>query len=334
MIQTIEWDALAQFLDDKKNILITTHRNPDGDAIGSQVAFAHYLQQLGKNVHLINCDQMPKFLRFLDPEQDIRVFDAKEHDSLFRTLDAAVIVDISDWKRLLEVGTYIKKYSLPVACIDHHIPTDVMGEVQISDQTASSTGEILYDYFTYANVEMTEPIVNAIYTSILTDTGSFRFSNTTPKAHRITADLLQKGAEFRKIYEHIYENYSKNRMKLKGHLLASMNFECSDRIAWFVLSQELLQKTGAELWETDGFSELPRTIEGVEISIMFMETPEGLTKVSFRSKGRIPINGLATSFNGGGHKFASGALVHKPLAEAIPLVMEKAKSLMAKHEAC
>ncbi len=334
MIEPEDWHSVRTFLADKNKILVTTHFNPDGDAIGSEVAIALYLEQLGKQAYLINCDKTPKFLHFLDPENKIQQYNEEQHDALFRTLDAAIIVDISDWKRLREVGQAIRKHSLPVACIDHHIPTDNMGEVQISDQNASSTGELLYEFLVDSKAEMTQPIVDALYTCILTDTGSFRFSNTTPKTHRITADLLQQGAHFREIYSNVYENYSKNRMKLKGMLLANMNFECSDKLAWFVLSQELLQQSGAEMWETDGFSELPRSIEGVEISVMFMETPEGTTKLSFRSKGHVAINGLANKFDGGGHKFASGAIIAKPLAEAIPIVVEEAKTLLKSNNMC
>jgi phosphoesterase RecJ-like protein len=332
MIATRDWDSVRKFLADKKKLLVTAHVHPDGDAIGSQMALAHFLWQMEKQVYLLSCDHTPKFFQFLDPNGHIKLFRAEEHLPLIKSLDGAVVVDISDWRRLQEIGEAMRQFSIPVACIDHHIPTDVMGKVQVLDQSASSTGELLYDFFMDSHAVFTPEIVEALYTCILTDTGSFRFSNTTAVTHRIAADLLTRGVDYRKIYEHVYETYSKNRSLLLGHLLANMHFEREDRLAWFVLSQDLLKKTGAELWEAEGFSELPRSIEGNEISLMFTESENNTTKVSFRSKGRIAINELANKFGGGGHKFASGATLAMPLNEAIAIIVQEAKNLLDGHE--
>ena len=327
MIMERNWSLISDFIADKKNILITTHVNPDGDAIGSQVAVAEYLSQKGKNVHMVNCSPMPKFFHFLDPENMIKVFEDFPN-GLFESLDGVIVVDISDWGRLKGIGEAIQKNNIPIACIDHHIPSDDMGEIVVSDQTASSTGELLYDFFEQDNCIWTQRMVDGLYTCILTDTGSFRFSNTTPLTHRISADLIDKGADFRKIYEAIYESQSKNRAVLLGKMLAELQFECDDRLAWYVLTRKILTETGAQDWEIEGFSELPRTIENVEISIMFTETKDGKTKISFRSKGRIPINGLANEFGGGGHKFAAGATLQLNLEEAKKQIIKKAKILV------
>lgn len=321
------WKALREFIDTKKRLLITTHVHPDGDAIGSQVALAEYVRRKEKKVFLINCDVTPKYFQFLDPDNKIELFSGERHNDLFATFDGCLIVDISDWARLRRVGTLIREYRLPVACIDHHIPTDDMGDVNINFQQASSTGELLYDFFCSGEEEMTQEMVDALYTCVLTDTGSFRYSNTTPRTHVIAADLLRRGAQFRRIFEEVYENYSGNRTKLMGYLLENMQFACNDRLAYFSLTQALLQQTGTELWETEGFSELARSIEGVELSLMFTETSDGRTKVSFRSKGHIPINGLANKFGGGGHKYASGALMDLALPQAIKVVLEEAKKI-------
>ena len=332
MVIRNNWNTVREFINTKQNILITTHVNPDGDAIGSQMALYHYLSGLDKNVYLLNCDKTPAFFNFLDPDQKIVKYDPKEHTSIIENLDGVIVVDISDWARLFEVGEAIQQCNIPVACIDHHIPTDTMGPVQVSDQLASSTGEMLYEFLLDSHVEMSIPIVNALYTCILTDTGSFRFSNTTSVTHRVAADLLELGAEFKKIYRYVFESNSQNRSVLKGHLLANMHFECSGKLAWFVLSDQLLRDTGAELWEAEGFSELPRSIEGVEISLMFIEKSLNKTKVSFRSKGQISINGLAGKFGGGGHKFASGAMLSLGVSEAIKAVVQDAMKLIEEGE--
>ena len=325
------WDSIGRFIQSGQRFIITTHANPDGDAIGSQIALSAYLKQLGKEVHLINSDPTPKFFQFLDPEGTIEVFDENRHADLIRGLDGGIVLDISDWGRLRRVGEILRGADLPLASIDHHIPTDLSAKYSISDQSASSTGEMLYDFFATSQITMNKEIVNALYTCILTDTGSFRFSNTTPRTHQIAAALLKSGAEFREIYEKVYESYSKNRTILKGLLLANMHFECKNRIAWFVLTQELLRKTGAEAWETDGFSELPRNVENVEVCIMFAEKETSITKVSFRSKGRIAVSDLAQKFGGGGHKFASGVTLSMDLQQATEKIIHEAIHLVENH---
>ncbi|HOC89267.1 MAG TPA: bifunctional oligoribonuclease/PAP phosphatase NrnA [bacterium] len=327
MIYTREWQPVRDFVQDKRTIAVTTHINPDGDAIGSQMAMAHYLRQIGKKVVLLNCDRMPDYFHFLDPEGEIALFDEQAHEELVAGLDGCFVVDISDWARLRGLGSALRRHGIPVACIDHHIPTDEMGEVHICLQEASSTGEMIYDFLADSGAELTLPIVDAIYTCIMTDTGSFRFSNTTARTHRIAADLLERGAHYRAIYEQVYENNSKQRTLLMARLLEQMRFACDDRLAYFSLSQDLLRQTGAQLWETEGFSELPRTIARVEVSLMFTETEAGTTKVSFRSKGRVAINGMASLFGGGGHKFASGATLAMGLNQAVEAVVKEAGKL-------
>lgn len=195
---------------------------------------------------------------------------------------------------------------------------------------ASSTGEIVYDILKALNAPITNPIAEALYTAVLTDTGSFRFNNTTPKAHRMAAEFLEQGLDFRSIYEQVYEKESPEKIKLLGMALQQLNFEYGGRLAWFKITREMLQKVGLNPEETDGFSDFPRRIDGVEISLMFVEISEKRTKVSFRSKGNIVINGLAREVGGGGHQFASGAMVTKPLDKTIPLILEKAGRLFPK----
>lgn len=327
MIYHDEWQPVRDFLQGKSRLMITTHVNPDGDAIGSQMALAHYLRQIGKQVLLVNGDDMPNYYRFLDPEQEIVIYSAAEHEQIIAGLDGCIIVDISDWGRLRSIGDALRRHAIPVACIDHHIPTNEMGEVHVCMQEASSTGEMIYDLLRDSGATLTLPIVDAIYTCIMTDTGSFRFNNTTARTHQIAAELLEAGAHYRAIYEQIYENNSKQRTQLMARLLERMHFACGDRLAWYSLSQELLRETGARLWETEGFSDLPRTIARVEVSLMFTETEAGLTKVSFRSKGRMVINHLAAHFGGGGHKFAAGATLEMGLSQAVEVVVQQTKKL-------
>ncbi|MBN1560637.1 bifunctional oligoribonuclease/PAP phosphatase NrnA [candidate division KSB1 bacterium] len=322
------WDAISRFLDDKKRILITTHLNPDGDALGSEIALAHYLSACGKEVHVINSDPLADFFTFLTNDIQVKQFQRQKHQPLIESCDGCLVVDVSDWHRLGDIGLVLRERAIPLACIDHHLQGGKMGDVHVIDEKASSTGELVYDFLKSANAALSQNIIDAIYTCILTDTGSFKFSNTTPDTHLIAAELLERGARFQKIYAELYESDSIGRTLLKGHLLAHMQFACDDRIAWFVLSQELLHVTGAQECDAEGFADLARSIKSVEISIMFSEKKDGLTKASFRSRGCIPIHALAEQFGGGGHKYAAGAALQWRLNEAIDIVLAAAKTYL------
>jgi len=322
-----EWQKLKRFIKGNKHLLITTHVIPDGDAIGSEIAMAEYAKQCGCQVTILNNDPTPEFFRFVDEHHEIQVFAAERHESLIRSVDGCVVVDISDWPRLKEIGRWLRHYQIPVACVDHHIPTDHMGLVQVNLEYASSAGEVLYRFFKSVRAPLNRTMINALYMCVFTDTGGFRYSNTSPFVLRMAADLHYKGAEVDRIYEQVYENESHARTLLKGRVLTDLKYECEGRLAYFGLSQALLRETGAELWETEGFSELPRVVKGVEISMMFTETVDRRVRVSFRSKGRVAINGLAMKFGGGGHRYAAGATVSMSLTEAIEQILAEAKTL-------
>ncbi len=314
-----------RFLSDKNRLLITTHLNPDGDALGSQLALAAFCRYHSKEVKLINVDATPRFFRFLDRQNEIEQYVAGRHNPVIRGCDAGIIVDVSEWQRIGRLGNALAKQQLPMACIDHHINKSNHFDASIIRHDVSSTGELVYELFRETKTPFTPVVLDALYTSILTDTGSFRFSNTTPTTHQIVADLLEKGADFSKVYHEIYESDSPARARLKGRLLSDIRYEKDGKLAWFVLSQELLRETGAEMWESEGFSDLPRSVVSVEMSIMFIELQNGECKASFRSKGKIPINDLAAIFGGGGHRYAAGASFDRPLNEVIKMVLPIAK---------
>jgi len=319
------WDQFLRFLSDKNRLLITTHLNPDGDALGSQIAVAAFCRYHGKKVKLINVDITPRFFRFLDQKNEIEQYEPDRHNPVINECDGGIVVDVSEWQRIGRLGDELEKQQLAMACIDHHIYKGNHFDAYVIRHDVSSTGELVYDLFAKTKTPLTQPVLDALYTSLLTDTGSFRFSNTTSKTHKIVADLLQKGADFSRVYHEIYESDSPARTRLKGRLLSDIRYEKESKLAWFVLSQELLAETGAEMWESEGFSDLPRSVASVEMSIMFVELKNGECKASFRSKGKIPINDLAAIFGGGGHRYAAGASFMRPLNQVIKMVLPIAK---------
>lgn len=322
--------TIRQGIQQHKNFIITTHVNPDGDGLGSQVALARYLRSTAggsKTVHLLNSSPMPSNYAFLDPHGEIEVFSTHRHAAVVRDAQVIFILDISGWERLRELGKMVQFFPMRKICIDHHPCTKPFADIDVIYPEASSTGEIMYELLTGLGASIDQKIAEALYTAILTDTGGFRFSNTTAHAHEVIACLIQSGAVPPLLYQRVYESQSRERVRLFCKALDKLNFEEGGKLAWFVISQAMLRETGGQPRDTEGFPDYPRSIDGVEVSLMFLETETGRVKVSFRSKGRYVINGLANRFGGGGHPYAAGALMDGPLAQAITSVLEETKIL-------
>lgn len=306
---------------------ITTHVNADGDGLGSEVALAVYLQQLGKEAYIFNHSQIPSSYEFLDPFGDIQLFEAARHGDIVRQCDAVFILDISHWQRLKQFGEFVRPLPIPKVCIDHHPTDEAFVDLDVVEPTSSSTGELIFELLQGLQARIDGRIAEALYTAVMTDTGSFRYSNTNAHSHRVAAQLLEAGVRPHLIYQQVYENMPAARMRLLARILDSLQFENNGQIVWFVIKQQDLQLSGASYKDTEGFVDVPRSIKGVEISIMFYETPDDKVKASFRSKGKYVINGLANRFGGGGHPFAAGALIEENMQSAIPRVLEEARML-------
>lgn len=328
MISKKETRTIQELIDQNQTFVLTTHVNPDGDAIGSEITMANYLKYLGKDVYIINNSPTPANYEFLDPNKEIIVYDEENHFDLLSSADIYLILDISDWERLRKIGEIIQHSGVPKICIDHHHITRKFADIDIIYEQASSTGELVYDFLEKVNFPINGHSATALYTCILTDTGSFRFSNTSEKTHKMAAELIKTGVNAKEVYSLVYEQNSRTKMALMGDALSSLNFECDGQLAWFTLTQEMFKKHNASHWDTEGFPEIPRTIVGVEVSLMFTELSDDKVKVSLRSKGKIVIGNIAEKLGGGGHNFAAGALVRKCLSETIPMVLDETKNLV------
>jgi len=328
MISREEINNLRKIIEQNDSFVLTTHHNPDGDAIGSEIAMAEYLKSMGKNVHIINNSETPDNYQFLDEKNEIIVYEKLKHKQLLADADVYLILDISDWARLRELGDLIKNSSVPKICIDHHHVDYKFADIDIIYQQASSTGELVFEFLNAVNFQFDQRTASALYTCILTDTGSFRFSNTTSKTHEVASILLKSGVKTKEIYSLVYEQNSRSKIALMGEALFNLKYECDGKLAWFVLSKEMFEKHQASFWDTEGFPELPRTIEGVEVSLMFTELNSNEVKISLRSKGKIVINTVAQKFGGGGHNFAAGAKINMNLETAIPQVLDELKKVV------
>jgi len=323
------WNRIRNFIDTYDAFVVTSHINPDGDAIGSEVALAHFLRGLGKRVVIMNSSETPDVLRFLDPNNDIRVTGEEDSRAILDTMDAAIIVDVNNWEHLGNIGKALQYRSLPRICIDHHQGT-VEGFAQhtVADTTAAATGLLILEFIRDMKGTLTLPIAEALYAAIITDTGTFRFSNTDPRVLRAAADLCEAGVNAFDMHRKVFGSKSWGAGRLLGPVLSTLESEAGGKLAIISATLEMVNNAGATYDDTDGFVDLVRAIKGVELVVFVKETGEGDVKVSLRSNGNVDAHMLAKHFGGGGHKMASGMRISGSMDHAIKEVTRTCKQML------
>ena len=296
-------------------VLISVHKSPDGDALGSQLALMHALEKMNKTVIAHNIDPVPEIYRFLPGWEKIRTA-----STVAESYDAVVVLD-SEPPR---TGLFDKKYPADTRInIDHHITNPLEWRLTWLDPAASATGEMVYELIKRLGVAIDREIALCLYTAIFTDTGSFRYSNTTPKSMRISADLIEAGADPWLVTENVYESFAYRRIKLLGTVLGGMERSEDGRIAWVVVTDELYRQYNASAEDTENFVNFVRATKGVEVAILFRQTAAAQYKISLRSKGRVDLSGLAQVLGGGGHKNAAGSMLDGTLEEVKKRVIDE-----------
>jgi len=294
-------EKIAAALTKCNTVLISAHRNPDGDALGSQLALMRALEKMGKVVTAHNLDPVPEIYRFLPHSERI-----KTGRPVPGTYDAFVVVD-SDPARS---GLFDAIYPADVLInIDHHITNPREWPLTWLDPDASAAGEMTYRLVQELGVPIDPDIALCLYTAIFTDTGSFRYSNTTPVSMRVSAELLEAGADPWLVTENVYESFAYRRLKLLGNVLSGMERSADGRVAWVVITDELYHRTGTTAEDTDNFVNFVRSVQGVEVAVLFRQTAAAQYKISLRSKGRVDLSGIAQSLGGGGHMNAAGGML-------------------------
>ncbi|MBI5477013.1 MAG: bifunctional oligoribonuclease/PAP phosphatase NrnA [Ignavibacteriales bacterium] len=317
-------EEIKELINRFHNFVITTHVNPDGDALGSELALYHALRLLDKNAVILNHNSTPDNYKWMDDGNRVLHFIPEKHRDYILNADVIFILDANQPDRLRSLEPFIKQTKAIKIVIDHHLDPHPFGDHYLIDDEATSTGEILYKLIsTFDTLKIEREIAVALYTAIMTDTGSFRFPRTDPETHNVVSHLLECGADPTQIYMNVYENWTCGRMRLLGEALDTLKTVHSGKVAYIKCTQEMFKETGTTEVETDNFTMYPMSIQGVLIGILFNELNNGI-KISFRSKGNIPINELAKEFGGNGHLNAAGArLFDKKLEDMIPLVLEK-----------
>ena len=306
----MEIDLVIQLLNKYTSFVLTTHINPDGDGLGSQIALHEYLKAAGKDVRCINHSSTPRHYKFLDPDNSmVEVFNTNNHESTIGKADCIIIVDTNVPSRLGDMDSVVRGAKGAKIVIDHHLDKDNFADHYLVDEKAAATGEIVYRLLSKAmDNKFTDTIAVALYTAIMTDTGSFRFPHTNRSTHVMVADLLNYNVDPAQIYREVYEKGPVNRMILLGNTLATLQLYHSGRVAVMKVSKKMFKDTETDVVETDGFVNYAMQIDTVEIGLLFTELDDKI-KISFRSRGATRVNELAKEFQGNGHQHAAGATI-------------------------
>lgn len=322
----IDYKKLENILTKNKSFLLSTHVNPDADAIGSEIAMYNILNQLGKEVRIINHSAMPYNLQFLDPEKKIEKYDKEKHDVLFDKLDVFVALDFNKADRIVSMQEAFEKSTTLKICIDHHQDAGNAFDHHFVGTDFSATGHIIYDFIEQTNIaKLNSEIANPLYAAIMTDTGSFRFDRTNSELHRIIANLLEYDVDPVNIYGEIYDENKLNKLKIFGIALSSLKVIGNGKISYMLITQKDFEEVDAIESDTDNIVEYSLSVENVVLGMLFIEHKDGF-KLSLRSKGIIPVNELAKEFNGGGHTNAAGVRMHdSKLEDMLPKILERAE---------
>lgn len=312
----IELGELVRLIRKSKKILIATHVNPDGDGIGTVLALTHALRSLGKRVTAYMRDPVPKNYRFLPGQNKIvTALPAKEK------FDLSFIVDLGDVERVGEEFTNHPGRGITIS-IDHHLRGVHNADLNFCLPLQAASGEVGYKILKALKAKITKSIATCLYTAIATDTGSFRYSNTTRESFLIAAELLKCGVDVWQVALNCFETASLAKLKLLQKVLARLTVHDNGKIAWIEIWRRDIAETGATDDETDGFITYPRSLEGVEVAISFRESGASEFKVSLRSKTNIDVGSVAEKLGGGGHKRASGVTLKGSIEDVRSRLLE------------
>jgi phosphoesterase RecJ-like protein len=284
------------------SFLITTHESPDGDAIGSSLALGNYLQEIGKDVTIHICDPVPDIYRFLP------LADAVTTTLPDRDYDICFVLDVGELKRAGSQIAGCRRIGAMVN-LDHHKTVELFGLINLIDPRAAATGVLVHRLIRDAGAAASPAVALCIYVALITDTGSFRYSNSNPEAFAIAGEMIATGVDAWDVASRLYESQPQKRLKLLALALSTLHFSDCSRIASVTVTLDMYEKTGADAELTDGFVNYPRSVQGVEVAIFFRQLAPRSFKVGFRSKGRIDVSSLAALFGGGGHHNAAGCVV-------------------------
>ena len=324
-------ERLAREFHAGRSVAISTHINADGDGCGSETALARLLESRGMKVKIVNPTPWPETFRFL-LKTDL-TDESDKGPSALRDIDLLIVLDIADVKRLGSLADTVRELKIPKFVIDHHIPSEEPpSQNMLADITACATGELIYDVAVTLGIEITPDIACGLYVAMLTDTGGFRFSNTSARCLAVAGQLLAAGVEPEEMYRRLYASLPIGRLHLLRDALATLEVDPAYGISWISVAAGAAEEYGLKSEDLEGLAEHPRSVGGTRLAVFFRDLGHGKIKVSFRSTGTVNVNDFARQFGGGGHARAAGALIPGTLEEVRHNVISAAREFVGAVE--
>jgi len=322
-LNNINIQTLLGFFKEKRNIVIISHSNPDGDAVGSSLALYNYFKIKNQDVNVILPNNFPEFLAWMKNSEKVLTYNSKKNtcNQLIENADIIFCLDFNALSRVEKLEDVLRKSKTTKVLIDHHLQPEISSfDYVFSEIKVSSTSELIYDFICGLGDQelINTDIASCIYAGIMTDTGSFSYSCNYEKTYQITASLIKSGMDAEEIHHLIYDTFSEDRLRLLGYCLSEkLNVMNEFSTAYITLSKEDLKRFNYQVGDTEGIVNYALSMNNIKLAALFTER-EGKIRISFRSKGEVDVNVFArTYFEGGGHKNASGATSHLSLSETV-----------------
>jgi len=304
-------EEIYNIINNSNRIVLSTHEKPDADGLGSAISFFYYLKSINKDVRIIQPSKFPEDCKIIDPDNVVQTY-CNDDDAWIKSCDLLILFDVGHISRSKDVSEIAQKNNIDIISIDHHKNdnTDIF-KAYIIDIDAPATGFLVWKLLKDLKIEKPWDIKisNALYAALMTDTGSFRYNNTTAETHDMASELLSFGVRPYDIYVPFYEQRSMKQLRLLAYVINKIKFAINDKVCYCLLDKEAFIDTNSKIEDVDGFTEFLRSIKGVEVSFLITEQENNTFRVNFRSKGEFTVNDIAGSFNGGGHKFAAGCKI-------------------------
>lgn len=321
---------LEAILEQRRRFVLSGHVNIDGDSLGSMLAMAHHLRKLGKSVHAFCFEPILDRYSFLRPAEIVEIFDPRRHAQIVEEAECFMMFDFSATSRMPGLWDLVRKSRAVKVCVDHHPTDDPPGDLNVHEPTAAATGKVLLDLFRALGVTLDEKIATALLVAIGTDTGWFRYRNTTPEVLRDVAELLSYGVEASAVYREVYQRNTTGLIRLIGRVVADLHEEQGGRFLWATIPFAWIRELDVGAFETDELLDLMRTGRSAELIGLIRETENGDVRINLRSNGQPDVGRIATELGGGGHAYAAGATLSGGLEKSTERVVGRLrKSLEA-----
>ena len=319
---TIDWQPLKEIISRHDSFLLTSHRRADCDAVGSELALAQILESLGKEVQIVNGDEVPEHIRFIDPDGRVRELGRNAVPAELAKIDCLVVVDTCAWSQLGPMAEVVRSFPGKRVVIDHHESQDDLKAEVFQEVTAEATGRLILELAEALGVEITAEIALPLFAAIATDTGWFRFSSVTDETFLALAKLVAAGVSPPAVFSSLYEQHSLARIHLRGRILEHVVADCGGRLMSTHVTRADFHETGANTTDTEDVINTLLTVAGSEVAVLFVELNKEITKVSLRSRSTFDVCAIAAKFGGGGHRAAAGVTFAGPLDAARQSVLD------------